>query len=131
MLGPGIIEGLQTVGLSKQRGLLLLAQLSNQGNLITAAYTQQAIALAQRYPAFVMGFIAQQRLIDDPHWLHVMPGVQCHKTNDSGDQRYITPEQAIQQGADIIIVGRGIYQATDPAQTAARYQQIAWAATQP
>ena len=43
------------------------------------------------------------------------PGVHLADSSDSGDQRYTSPAQAVQdKGADLIIVGRGICEATSP-----------------
>ena len=48
---------------------------------------------------------------------------------DSLGQHYISPEQAILENrTDIIIVGRGIYQASDPLLEAKRYREAAWEA---
>src|SRR3989338_5136899 len=48
--------------------------------------------------------------------IYLTPGVQFSQHNDSYGQQYITPEQAIiQNETDIIIVGRGIISAKDPA----------------
>lgn len=126
--GPGIIEGLREIGLPKGRGLLLLAEMSSQGNLATREYTQTAIDWAKHYNDFVMGFIGMKRLIPDPEFITMTPGIQFEAKGDNLKQQYVTPETAIAGGSDIIIVGRGIYQAADPAAEAKRYRQVAWQA---
>lgn len=128
--GPGIIAGLREVGLSKGRGLLLLAEMSSQGSLAQGSYTDATVQMALDNPDFVMGFISQQRLTDDPRFLHMTPGVNLASSGDQLGQRYRTPEMAIrEQGCDIVIVGRGVYAAADPAEAAARYRAAAWEAT--
>lgn len=127
--GPGIIQGLQKVGLAKQRGLLLLAEMSSVGSLARDSYTQASVKMAADFPDFVMGFIARRQLTENPGLLHLTPGVQWHHTGDGLGQHYIVPEQAIQENrTDIIIVGRGIYQASDPLLEAMRYRKAAWEA---
>jgi orotidine-5'-phosphate decarboxylase len=45
------------------------------------------------------------------------------------DQRYSSPRAAVlERGADLVIVGRGISGALDPAAEAERYRQEAWQA---
>jgi len=127
--GPGIIEGLQKVGLAKGNGLLLLAEMSSQGSLTDSNWANTAVTFANRYPEFVMGFISQHRLSDNPGLIHMTPGVQFAASGDDLGQQYVTPEQAIQQrGSDVIIVGRGIYQAIDPLKTARDYRLASWQA---
>ncbi len=127
--GPGIIQGLRDVGLTKQRGLLLLAEMSSENNLINEEYTQKTIAMAQQFPDFVIGFISQTKLSPEPHWLYLTPGIQFHETNDSHGQQYISPAQAITyNGSDIIIVGRGILNAGDPVSIAKKYREAGWQA---
>lgn len=124
--GPGIIEGLREVGLPKGRALLLLAEMSAEGNLATGEYTQTAIEWAKHYNDFVIGFIGMKRLVPDPEFITMTPGVQFEAKGDNLKQQYVTPEAAIAGGSDIIIVGRGIYQASDPAAEAKRYRQAGW-----
>ena len=125
--GPGIIEGLK----KENRGLLLLAEMSSKGSLATGDYTKAAVKMAEQYRDYVIGFITQHRLTDDPTFIHLTPGVQLETKNDALGQQYITPEQAIlEQGNDIIIVGRGIYAAENPQKTAELYRQAGWAAYQ-
>ena len=127
--GPGVIEGLQTVGLSKKRGLLLVAEMSANGALAHGDYTTASVTMARNYPEFVIGFIAQRQLIENPGVIHITPGVQWYSVGDQLSQRYISPERAIiENRTDVIIVGRGIYQAKDPRAEAALYQQSAWSA---
>lgn len=128
--GPGIIEGLWEVGKTKGAGLLLLAEMSSAGNLATGAYTKTAVEWAQKYSDFVIGFIGMKRLIDDPKFITMTPGINFADKGDKLKQQYVTPEQAIQGGSDIIIVGRGIYGASDPSLAAKQYREAGWKAQQ-
>jgi uridine monophosphate synthetase len=129
--GPAIIEGLAQIGLPKARGLLLLAQMSSQGHLMDAAYIQKTREMAERHRDFVMGFISQSRVSDDPGMIHMTPGVQLAAKQDSLGQRYRTPAHAIvHEGCDVIIVGRGIIQAKHPLEMAREYRAAGWLAYQ-
>lgn len=129
--GPGIIEGLKKVGLPKGNALLLLAQLSSAGSLIDRAYTEATVEMALRYPDFVIGFICQERLTEEPSLIHMTPGVQLASKGDALGQQYNTPHHAIvEKESDIAIVGRGVFQHSNPKQAAAEYREAAWDAYQ-
>ncbi len=127
--GPGIIEGLRKACIETQKndiGLLLLAQMTSRGNLITDEYQHRTIEMAKDYPDFVAGWITNQRLTDDPNHVHFTTGIKIGDLSDSLGQQYKTPEQAVSQGSDILIVGRGIIHASNPAETAKLYRDVAW-----
>lgn len=124
--GPGVIEGLKEVGMPLGRGLLLVAEMSSSGSLAHGSYTESAIEMAENHPEFVIGFICQRRLTDNPRYIHMTPGVKMETGKDPLGQQYNTPEKAIKErGSDVIIVGRGIKAAKDPAKTAALYRDAA------
>lgn len=121
--GPGIIQGLASIGRAKNRGLLLLAEMSSKGHLMDEAYAQQTLAMAKQYPDFVFGFITQHALTSEPQWINMTPGVQLEPGTDNLGQQYNTPESAIiEHGTDIIIVGRGITKASNPKACARDYR---------
>lgn len=124
--GCSIVEGLKSVGLPKGRALLLLAQMSSRNNLIDDRYIEETINMAKEHREFVIGFIAQQRLLKDPSMLHLTPGVKLQEKTDKLGQQYQTPETKIKMGSDIIIVGRGITESVNPLATAETYRQQAW-----
>ncbi|MBS0605449.1 MAG: orotidine-5'-phosphate decarboxylase [Parachlamydiales bacterium] len=128
--GPGIIAGLKEVGLPKGRALLMLAEMSSSGNLAYGSYTSQAVEMAKDHADFVTGFISMHKLIDDPRFIHMTPGVQLATGGDHLGQQYQTPESVIAKGSDVIIVGRGIYGSSDPKAQAAIYRKHAWDAYQ-
>lgn len=137
--GAGIIEGLQEAAreIEEERGLILLAQMSSQGNLATDEYIKKNLKLAERYPDFVVGFIGNggdleelKKLvkISPPQFIIMTPGIKIGEVKDSLGQQYSTPRQAIRAGADLLIVGRGIYQSSNPLEMAEQYRQEAWEA---
>jgi len=122
------------------RGLLLLAEMSSEGHLMTSSYTKNCVEAAREHKDFVVGFIAQRNLNEgkQDNFVTMTPGVNLPpvegaKTNDrKGDglgQQYRTPVKVVgDDGCDIIIVGRGILGAKDRVKEADRYRDAAWKA---
>ena len=119
------------------RGLLLLAEMSSAGNLLTPSYTAACIEAARENQDFVLGFIAQRSLNQEANdvFLTFAPGISLPKEGDeamNGDgkgQQYRGPEQVVgKDGVDIVIVGRGILGAADREREAERYKKAAWEA---
>lgn len=128
--GEGIIKGLAEVGLPLGRGLLLLAEMSSKGALTKGSYTTDSVEMARRNKDFVFGFIAQNKMnqYDDEDFIVMSPGVGLDVKGDGLGQQYRTPREVIvESGADVIIVGRGIYGQPDKlVEQAQRYRQAGW-----
>ncbi len=123
--GMSIIKGLKEGANNKERGLILIPRMSVRDNFITSEYSEKVLQAAQNYPEFVMGLISQEKLLDDS-FIHFCPGVKLQAGTDSLGQTYLTPQKVINDGVDVIIVGRGIYQSYNPQQTAQCYRQAGW-----
>ncbi|KAF2641979.1 orotidine-5'-phosphate decarboxylase [Massarina eburnea CBS 473.64] len=120
------------------RSLLLLAEMSSEGHLMTPEYRQQSVEIARDNKDFVMGFIAQRSLNTEPedNFITMTPGCQLpppgqegKKLGDGLGQQYNTPRKLVlEQGCDVIIVGRGIVRAQDRPAEAERYRAEGWKA---
>eukprot|EP00899_Mesostigma_viride_P002949 jgi/Mesvir1/12655/Mv02207-RA.1 len=150
--GPGVLEPFRQTGDGRQCGVLLLAEMSSAGALTQGAYTEACVRMAATNTDVVMGLIAQRPAEYPSEWwgpavgssggagaegrailasgmVCMTPGVKLQKGGDAMGQQYNTPEAVIKQGGtSVIIVGRGIVQASDPAKEAAQYREAGWAA---
>ena len=105
--------------------------MTSKGTLATGNYAKATLAMAIEYSDFVIGFIAREKLIDHPRFIHMTPGVHLQQEGDNLGQQYLTPQQVILQNkSDLIIVGRGIYHADNPKNAAHAYRQVGWHAYQ-
>ncbi|CAD5119666.1 DgyrCDS8260 [Dimorphilus gyrociliatus] len=123
--GPGVIAGIRTV--RRDVGILVLAQMSSEGNLLNESYTKSAVELSSANRDCVIGFIAQENLTNDS-FIVATPGV--HLSTSSGDlgQTYNSPQKAIEKGSDIIIVGSGIIKSDNPVEAAENYRKASFTA---
>jgi len=117
------------MGCSERKiGCLLIAEMSTRENLTTLdGYRDKCVELAEINKQLVCGYICQKRVSDDPGMINFSPGVNLKRTSDGGGQQFRSPHSAIvDDGADVIIVGRGITEALDVREAAREYRNAAW-----
>lgn len=137
--GDGAIEGLQEAAKEKSdgmpRGALLLAQMTGNGTLATGDYMRATVEMAKRHEEFCAGFIGNGAVASElkqladicpKGMLLFTPGVQTGSTTGALGQQYATPQEAVAAGSDFIIVGSGIYKATDQKKAAQEYRKAGW-----
>lgn len=147
--GPGVIEGLYEgakpfVDKGMYRGLIMLAQMTPEGNLCSPEYTEATIRMSEeslkseKSPNFVIGFIGagskpeklRKELAEksNPRFIIATPGVQFDKKAGELGQRYEGPKNIVLNGSDLMIVGGGIYKTGDPQKAAIEYKTVGWEA---
>jgi orotidine-5'-phosphate decarboxylase len=90
---------------------------------------QNMYDMASSHTDIVAGFICQHGDFcgeKDTRFIYLTPGVHIEDQTDSLGQIYKTPEEAMKNKCDAIIVGRGIYKSSDPGRAAQTYQKRAW-----
>jgi uridine monophosphate synthetase len=127
MPGPGLITALKKVAITDNSALLLIPQMSSYEAFNNDLYIKKTIDLANENIDFVIGFISRKRLNNDLNFIYLTPGINLSTEQDKFGQQYLTPFEAIaRNGSDIIIVGRGLYEAADFQSAAKQYRKAGW-----
>ncbi|XP_063824785.1 uridine 5'-monophosphate synthase-like [Ostrinia nubilalis] len=126
--GEGILKAINGATNGVRKGVFLLAEMSSEGNLITPEYTDKTVSMASNFPSLICGFVSQNKnTFNQPGLIQLTPGVQLESTKDDLGQVYNTPEKVmLEKGADVVVVGRGILSAKNPAAEALVYKEALW-----
>jgi uridine monophosphate synthetase len=111
--------------IGKDKGLVLIGQMSSSNNMFNGLYTQTLINLVYNHSEIFGGIVCQERLLSLPI-PHLCPGIKLTEKSDNKGQKYRTPKEAFESGIDFLIVGRDIYQSEDIEDTAKEYQVNTW-----
>lgn len=95
--------------------VFLVAQMSSSNK--NCLNTQKTLSLASE---FGCGLVAQERL--HPFLVHLTAGVSLNSSHDNFGQKYRTPEST--KFADVVVVGRDIYDSPNPNEVAFMYKEI-------
>ena len=125
IVGQGQIDRFNSIKF-KNQFILLVSEMSNEGNLLDVEYTNKVLNLAKNNNGNVLGLICQKKILNKNNFLYFTPGIRIHTNSDNSDQKYITPKEAIQNGTDILIVGRGIIESNNILESCKMYQTEGW-----
>lgn len=127
--GAGLLKAIkESANKNKSLGIFLLAEMSSEGNLITNEYSSKTLEMANEYAENITGIVAQSsELISDPGMIQLTPGCKLEESGDNLGQIYNTPENLIGvRGADVAVVGRGIFTSKNPVEVAKLYRSKLW-----
>ena len=134
--GPDVIDGIAASWDKVERigGILLLAQMSSRGNLLSENYSNSTIQIGAASP-HVLGYIGNGSSAEEISELRNKigqgkliwtPGVNLSAEEGVLGQRYGHPGEAIYSGSDGIIVGSGIIHSENPVDAAKNYANASW-----
>jgi len=125
--GSSSIEALKVTGKLDSTALILIAEMSTKDTLTDQSYAEKAIAIAEQNKDIVLGVVAQKYRSLDPAMMLFTSGINLEEVNDAHGQTYRTPDFVFKErGADVMIVGRGIYLSDTQATQAIQYRKMGW-----
>ncbi|XP_012258383.2 uridine 5'-monophosphate synthase-like [Athalia rosae] len=127
--GEGIISGLKDglKGISADRGIFLVTEMSSKGALTLGDYVKSSVLLSES-SNLVAGLVCQANVFSDPGLIQLTPGVRLTETTDTLGQQYNTPHSVVHAGADLVVVGRGVTEAKDKISVMIEYKLKLWQA---
>ncbi|XP_058791404.1 uridine 5'-monophosphate synthase [Phymastichus coffea] len=127
--GKGIVQGIKDglQGLSSDRGIFVVAQMSSEGALTTGDYITSTVSDFKDFD-LIAGFVCQKNIFTDPGLIQLTPGVQLTKSTDGLGQQYNLPQDVVNSGADLVVVGRGVTQSENKLKSILEYKKVLWEA---
>ncbi len=136
--GPDVVDGIAAAWDDAQRigGVIMLAQMSSRGNLLSSDYTERTMEIGSASP-HVIGYIGNGSSPSEIMALRAAagdgkmiwtPGVNLAAAEGVLGQRYGHPGDAVRAGSDAIIVGSGIHRSEDRGEAARAYAEASWSA---
>jgi uridine monophosphate synthetase len=125
--GSGIFQGIKNGldGISQDRGIFVIAEMSSEGALSKDNYVTSAISNFKDSD-LITGFVCQKNHFTDPGLIQLTPGVKLIVSNDNLGQQYSLPQDVVNSGADLVVVGRGITQAKNKLASVLEYKKVLW-----
>lgn len=125
--GSSSIEALKATGHLDTTALIIVAEMSTKDTLTDKKYAEKALSIAEEHSDIVLGAVAQNYRSENPGLMMLTPGINTERKKDGLGQTYNHPDEAFaKRGVDVMIVGRGIYQAADPGLQSEIYKKIGW-----
>ena len=107
LVGAGPIRCFQEYADLNRQGVLLIKEMSNKGNMLDKLYADKCVALAQKHPEVVWDLSGKVVLLIQICYVSCLVLTEwLHKIKRTSDIKPL--HKPIKDGADIIIVGRGI-----------------------
>ena len=113
------IAGLKSVESIEGIDIVLVVEMSTEGNFINHNYRLDAVQTAERC-SNVIGVVSQHKV--SSKLLHFVPGISLSSEKDDRGQKYSNPSS--RDFADLFVVGRGIYESDDPSTAIDKYLDI-------
>lgn len=118
--GNGTIEALKSVSNTDERACILVAEMLTDDALTNDDYKASTFQLAEQHTNFVLGYSAQRRYWKGKNLICLYPSVNLSSSTYSNYSK--SPEQAIADGADIIIVEMSAGSSADVVASAIEYK---------
>lgn len=127
--GKGVIDGIKDglKAISEDRGVFIVAQMSSEGALTTGDYINSAVS-DFKDSDLIAGYVCQKNIYTDPGLIQLTPGVQLLKSTDGLGQQYNLPQDVVNSGADLVVVGRGVTKAENKLEAVLEYKKVLWEA---
>ena len=118
--GEPALKALQHLDSANKPALIPVIEMSSEGALTDKNYITKCKSFMYQY-SDVIGAVCQTEMMEN-NLLKFTPGINLSSTKDNKGQNYNSPKFAIETlQSDFLIVGRGLYEAQNPAEEIEKY----------